>query len=370
MLLASSITPSGAVWAESAARKAISTAHVVDLGDFSDHPLVAEFSESFCVTGASRVSGDLSGAMASVRRTAMLLAAFDSANSRVDPTVVVVDGSVPELVSDACSFSALLQVSAAETPLAQRAKTMSDALAGGDVEWIVVTPPERAAMDSVTVQVAQGCALGLRVTGVVVAPMMPRKRDGWPNKIRRSARGLVEQLQDRLFDIPVQRSRAGKVPVLPSRAARGIEPRGAKAAVSHDLAGICVFIRIRIRRWARPVGHYPWLAVLRCRGRSVVTRSVVPVDSHRCSSRRCERSHRTRLDAASMSRWRQSWQETASRCPSAPTRRSGPNPVRRAARAIRPMSSPVSRPMRKSMRGIGKRDGRQRRASLVVVPQR
>jgi hypothetical protein len=226
VLLASSITPSGAVWAESAARKAISTAHVVDLGDFSDHPLVAEFSESFRVTGASRVSGDLSGAMASVRRTAMLLAAFDVANSRVDPTVVVVEGSVPELVSDACSFSALLQVSAAETPLAQRAKTMSDALAGGDVEWIVVTPPERAAMDSVTVQVAQGCALGLRVTGVVVAPM-PRKRDGWPNKIRRSARGLVEQLQDRLFDIPVQRSRAGKVPVLPSRAARGIELRGA-----------------------------------------------------------------------------------------------------------------------------------------------
>ena len=226
MLLASSITPSGSVWAESAARNAISTAHVVDLGDFSDHPLVAEFSESFCVTGASRVSGDLAGAIASVRRTAMLLAAFDVANTRVDPTVVVIDGPVPELVSDACSFSALLQVSAAETPLAQRAKTMSDALAGGDVEWIVVTPPERAAMDSVTVQVAQGCALGLRVTGVVVAPM-PRKRDGWPNKIRRSARGLVEQLQDRLFDIPVQRSRAGKVPVLPSHAARGIEPRGA-----------------------------------------------------------------------------------------------------------------------------------------------
>ncbi|MCH1403357.1 MAG: hypothetical protein L7U50_03565, partial [Candidatus Nanopelagicales bacterium] len=60
-----------------------------------------------------------------------------------------------------------------------------------------------------------------------VAPM-PRKRDGWPKKIRRSARGLVEQLQDRLFDIPVQRSRAGKVPVLPSRAARGIELRGAR----------------------------------------------------------------------------------------------------------------------------------------------
>ena len=59
----------------------MSTAHVVDLGDFSDHPLVAEFSESFCVTGASRVSGDLAGAVASVRRTAMLLAAFDATNS-------------------------------------------------------------------------------------------------------------------------------------------------------------------------------------------------------------------------------------------------------------------------------------------------
>ena len=204
----------------------MSTAHVVDLGDFSDHPLAREFSESFSVTGASRVSGDLAGAIASVRRTAMLLAAFDVANTRVDPTVVVVDGSVPELVSDACSFSALLQVSAAETPLAQRAKTMSDAVAGGDVEWIVVVPPERAAMDCVTVQVAQGCALGLRVTRVLVAPM-PRKRDGWPRKIRQSARGLVDQLQDRLFDIPVQRSRAGKVPVFASREARGIEPRGA-----------------------------------------------------------------------------------------------------------------------------------------------
>ena len=135
-------------------------------------------------------AADVAGAMASVRRTAMLLAAFDVANTRVDPTAVVVDGSVPELVSDACSLSALLQVSAAETPLARRAKTMADALAGGDIEWIVVTPPERAAMDSVTVQVAQGCALGLSVTGVLVAPM-PRKRDGWPKKIRRSARGPV-----------------------------------------------------------------------------------------------------------------------------------------------------------------------------------
>ena len=45
----------------------------------------------------------------------MLLAAFDVANTRVDPTVVVIDGPV-QLVSDACSFSALLQVSAAETP--------------------------------------------------------------------------------------------------------------------------------------------------------------------------------------------------------------------------------------------------------------
>ena len=226
MLLASSITPSGALWAESAARKAMPTAHVVDLGDFSDHPLVGEFSESFSVTGASRVSGDLARATASVRRTAMMLAAFDVADPRVDPTVVVVDGSVPELVSDACSFSALLQVSAAETSLAQRVKAMSDALAGGDIEWIVVTPPERAAVESVTVQVAQGCALGLRVAGVLVAPM-PRKRDGWPKKIRRSARGLVEQLQDRLFDIPVQRSRAGKVPVFASHAARGIEATGA-----------------------------------------------------------------------------------------------------------------------------------------------
>ena len=226
MLLASSITPSGAVWAESAARKAMSTAHVVDRGDFSGHPLVGEFSESFSVTGASRVSGDLAGATASVRRTAMLLAAFDVADTRVDPTVVVVDGSVPELVSDACSLSALLQVSAAETSLARRLKALFDALAGGDIEWVVVTPPERAAMDSVTVQVAQGWALGLRVAGVLVAPM-PRKRDGWPKKIRRSARGLVEQLQDRVFDIPVQRSQAGKVPVFSARAARGIEPTGA-----------------------------------------------------------------------------------------------------------------------------------------------
>ena len=108
------------------------TAHVVDLGDFSDHPLVGEFYESFSVTGASRVSGDLARATASVRRTAMMLAAFDVADPRVDPTVVVVDGSVPELVSDACSFSALLQVSAAETSLAQRVKAMSDALAGGE----------------------------------------------------------------------------------------------------------------------------------------------------------------------------------------------------------------------------------------------
>ena len=29
----------------------MSTAHVVDLGEFNDHPCVAEFSESFCVTG-------------------------------------------------------------------------------------------------------------------------------------------------------------------------------------------------------------------------------------------------------------------------------------------------------------------------------
>ncbi len=210
MLLASSITPSGAAWVEDCARASVPSAHVVELVHFDDRDVVRSLAAVIGVHGATRVADDLSGALSSIPRTAMFVAAVEFAQSRTDVTVVRVDGSVPELIADTCTFAALLSVSAPEFAVTERLQQVRDAIAAGEIDWLLATPPESAAIDAATVQVAQGCALGLSIRGVLVAPM-PRKVDGWPASIRRSARALVDDLSDKLFPVPIARVRGGSV---------------------------------------------------------------------------------------------------------------------------------------------------------------
>lgn len=209
VLLASSITPSGASWVEASARASIPSAHIVELADFDDRELVRNVAAAVGVPGASRLSDDLSGALSSIQRVAYLIAAFEYAQSRTDSTVVLVRASVPELVADTCTFSALLRVSAPDSELAARLGQVSEAITEGRIEWLLATPPESGAIDVATIEVAQGCAAGLHIRGVLVAPM-PRKSDGWPTSIRRSTQELVSDLKDRLFGVAVKRARGGK----------------------------------------------------------------------------------------------------------------------------------------------------------------
>ena len=241
MLLASSVTPSGSAWAVSAARASVPSAQVVELTDFDERDVVRALAAAVGVPGATRVADDLSGALSAIRRTATLMAAFEFAESKHDPTIVVVDAAVPDVVADLCSLSALLRASAPEFELTDRLQSICDAIAKGRFEWLLAVPPESAAIETATIQVAQGCALGLSMRGVLVAPM-PRKADGWPSGIRRAARELVEDLQDRLFGIAVKRVRGGRVcsfssPDLDSRSPIVTEDSGGMFLLSCTIPG-------------------------------------------------------------------------------------------------------------------------------------
>jgi hypothetical protein len=146
-----------------------------------------------------------------VQRTAMFVAAFESAAQVPEPTVLQIGSSVPELIADVCSMAVALEVGAPGHEMTARLSSAATAVASGEIGWLVATPPEPAAMTTVTTQIAQATALGLAIRGVLVAPM-PRKSDGWPKKLRQGARERVRELADQLFGVTVLPARAGKAP--------------------------------------------------------------------------------------------------------------------------------------------------------------
>ena len=215
MLLVSSITPSGSAWVTEAALASLPGARVFELDEFDDRDAVRSLASMFNVTGATVTTVDGHCALTSTQRTASLVAAFEHSAVASEPTVVLVRGSVPQLVADLGSLAVVLQVGAPGHELTDRLMSMASAASEGGIEWLLATPPEQFAITTATAQVAQGSALGLSVRGVLVAPM-PRKSDGWPKHVRDAARESVTELADRLFGVSVLRSRAGAAPAFPA----------------------------------------------------------------------------------------------------------------------------------------------------------
>jgi hypothetical protein len=211
VLLASSITPSGASWAEVSARASVPSAHFVELSDVDDRTSIRDLASTLSIAGAATTAVDVYAAMTSVQRTAMFVAAFESAAQVPEPTVLQIGSSVPELIADVCSMAVALEVGAPGHEMTARLSSAATAVASGEIGWLVATPPEPAAMTTVTTQIAQATALGLAIRGVLVAPM-PRKSDGWPKKLRQGARERVRELADQLFGVTVLPARAGKAP--------------------------------------------------------------------------------------------------------------------------------------------------------------
>ena len=222
MLLASAITPSGLTWVTEAALASLPGARVFELDEFDDRDTVRELASMLGVAGATVTTVDGHGALTSVQRTAALVAAFEHSAVASEPAVILVRGSVPEMVADLCSLAIVLQVGSPGHELTDRLTSMAGVASEGGIEWLLATPPESAAITTATAQVAQGSALGLSIRGVLVAPM-PRKTDGWPKHVRDAAREQVTELADRLFGVPVSRSRAGAAPAFSAPARHGIE---------------------------------------------------------------------------------------------------------------------------------------------------
>ena len=94
MLLASCITPSGDAWVKESALAAAPGARICDWGEIDARGTALEVSASL---GSLLVDG-----LMSVQRVATLVTAWEQSAKDSSQWVVVVKGSVPELVADAC----------------------------------------------------------------------------------------------------------------------------------------------------------------------------------------------------------------------------------------------------------------------------
>lgn len=215
MLLVSSITPSGRTWALEAAIASIPGATVLDGADFLFSSTSTDIADAFQVTGATTVSPDVVASIASFTSASAVASMFARAQANEKQVVVWFPESVAAAISDLESFATLIDISGVITPDSggvREVLNVASAIERGEIELILVCPPEESAIETAVREIAAATACGLRVRGVAVCPM-PRKSDGWPKSIREVARDLVDRLEQAVHPIPVQRSRGGTAPV-------------------------------------------------------------------------------------------------------------------------------------------------------------
>lgn len=210
MLLASSITPSGRAWALDSARASLPGASVLDCAQYlNGRPAIAG---AFQLDGALAVSPDVTAGLTSLRRASALATAWS--RSHGGPVVAWFPASVADSVADLLSLAALVELSDLSSANDQGLRELVDtasAIQRGDIELLLVCPPEESAVADAVTEVAAASVSGLRVRGVGVCPM-PRKSDGWPKSIRLAAREFVDDLAQVLHPIAVHRTRAGVAP--------------------------------------------------------------------------------------------------------------------------------------------------------------
>lgn len=214
MLLVSSITPSGQVWAQELASVSVPGCEFlgadVDLPDVTA-PAIAD---SLTVAGATVSSPDLVAGIASIRSVDFLVSLHTHARVSGQPVVAWFPGSVASAATDLQAIADLLDISgssALDRDRLDSVRAAASAVEAGDVEVVLVCPPEESAVTRAVVEVAAATACGLRVRGVAVCPM-PRKSDGWPKVIRHAAREQAESLAQSIHPISVRSARRGLAP--------------------------------------------------------------------------------------------------------------------------------------------------------------
>jgi hypothetical protein len=227
VLLVSSLTPSGKVWALESAARTVGHDEVVDLDSLATEcdDVLADITAALSVTGAQFTSVDLIGGMRSLREIAAIVHAWEVLAAREPRALVWVLGSVPHLIADLFALEALTDLAAtspAATTLRRRLAGVSDAVRSGDIEWLLGTPAQPDAIERAGLEVAAASGSKVSIRGVLVAPI-PRKKDGWPRSIREAARSAYDQAVMDLHPVAVARSRAGTAPAFTQPAVEAAE---------------------------------------------------------------------------------------------------------------------------------------------------
>ncbi len=213
MLLVSSITPSGKAWALEAVERTIPGARVLDASRFD----VTTYAPPMGVPGASVSSAEILWGLRSLGDVGALSAAYAQSVLDAENGVIWFGGSVASAVTDLLAIVALLDISgsAGEVDSARMLRSAVTAIAGGEVELLMVCPPEESAIRATKVEVATASACGIRLRGVAVCPM-PGKSDGWSKSARVAARAQFDHLDQALHPIAVGRARRGIAPCFPA----------------------------------------------------------------------------------------------------------------------------------------------------------
>jgi hypothetical protein len=215
VLLVSSITPSGRTWALEAAIASVPGATVLDGAQFLSISAALGIADAFQLAGATTVSPVLVESLGSISMTSAVASMYVRAQADPAPVVAWFPGSVSSTMSDVQSLATLIDISGivpSDDSGARDLLNVASAIERGDVELLLVCPPEESAIEAAVREIAAATACGLRVRGVAVCPM-PRKSDGWPKAMRQRARDRVDDLAHAIHPIPVQRARGGKAPV-------------------------------------------------------------------------------------------------------------------------------------------------------------
>ena len=267
MLLASAITPSGRDWVLEAALATFPEASVEALGDQrgeSVDSVLDLIASCLTIHGAQFSGAELFAGIASFRDIAGLVASWERDGDLLAQRIVWSSRSVAELGSDLQSLMLLAEVAGASVQaidLAERLRGVHDAWRSGGIEWLLSSPPQPTALTEAALEVAAATGSGLRVRGILIAPM-PRKKDGWPKDLRAQARDSAERLALDLHPVDVRRTRAGSAPIFDRGAVAAAEATtfvdaGGEWVFTLTLPGLASMDAddIRIGTWSADPAH-------------------------------------------------------------------------------------------------------------------
>ena len=267
MLLASAITPSGRDWVLESALATYPQASVEVLGDQRGEcvdSILELISNCLTLQGAQFTGAELFAGIASLRDIAALIAVWENDDDPQVQRIVWSSRSVAELGSDLQSLMLLAETAGASVQalvLADRLRGIHDAWRSGGIEWLLSAPPQPTALTEASLEVAAAAGSGLRVRGILIAPM-PRKKDGWPKDLRAQARDSAERLALDLHPVEVRRAKGGSAPTFDRAAVAAAEATtfvdaGGEWVFTLTLPGLAAIDSgdIRIGTWSADPAH-------------------------------------------------------------------------------------------------------------------